>query len=235
MDPKPPQAYLKSLGTDYMDPSIRRTHTANTLIHCIIGAIMVGLGYTNLENCNNGATSYLYYAGIFLLSCNLPGLVIVCAQEVRQTKQWWTGQRTPAPLPTTTQDEDATSTTSRPESWGEKIVHIGNLILFLADIIALLWGSIVVFQAYSKWTYVLTDIPLDDGKTDVLNNNDTDVQNYCVLNPNDCIPNPNYCAYTPFITAFVLLIIEWTWIPALICVGVVCPFCAVFWACFLYG
>ena len=55
-----------------------------------------------------------------------------------------------------------------------------------------IWGSIVVFGAYSSWTYAAEN---KDNKDDEL----------------------LYCPYTPFMLAFVLLIVEWVLKPFLLC------------------
>merc|ERR1711890_162691 len=60
------------------------------------------------------------------------------------------------------------------------------------------WGSVVVFGAYAGWK--------DDG--DVL--------------------DPLYCHKTPFMTAFVILILQWVMLPFLIvcsCLTVLCAYC----------
>ena len=55
-----------------------------------------------------------------------------------------------------------------------------------------IWGSIVVFGAYSSWSYKIKD----------KNNNEDDF---------------SYCPYTPFMLAFVLLILEWVLKPFILC------------------
>ena len=55
-----------------------------------------------------------------------------------------------------------------------------------------IWGSIVVFSAYSSWTH---DMELKDNKED----------------------EHLYCPYTPFMMAFVLLILEWVLKPFILC------------------
>ena len=65
-----------------------------------------------------------------------------------------------------------------------------------------IWGSIVVFGAYSTWTYTKDNEGSGNGNT----SGDDD----------------DYCPYTPFMFAFVLLILEWILRPLIFCCECVC-------------
>jgi len=84
------------------------------------------------------------------------------------------------------------------ESCGICILSLTNCCIAISSIVILIWGSVVVFGAYAGWK--------DDG--DVL--------------------DPLYCHKTPFMTAFVILILQWVMLPFLIvcsCLTVLCAYC----------
>merc|ERR1712059_77808 len=64
------------------------------------------------------------------------------------------------------------------------LINTVSALLLIADIVVLFWGSVVVFGAYSQWSDKEEDIDKD-----------------------------NYCANTPFMTAFVILILDWIVFP----------------------
>ena len=79
-----------------------------------------------------------------------------------------------------------------PSDCDDKFVNGLMPLAGLFSIGVTIWGSIVVFGAYSSWTYTAEN---QDNKDDEL----------------------LYCPYTPFMLAFVLLIVEWVLKPFLLC------------------
>ena len=79
-----------------------------------------------------------------------------------------------------------------PSDCDDKFVNGLMPVAIVFDFGVMIWGSIVVFGAYSSWSYDEKDI----------NNNDDDL---------------SYCPYTPFMLAFVILILEWVLKPCLAC------------------
>ena len=57
-------------------------------------------------------------------------------------------------------------------------------------------GSVVVFGAYSTWTYDEADVAKEE-----------------------------YCAYTPYMTAFIILLLKWILVPAMIIITCFCACC----------
>merc|ERR1712059_159405 len=155
-----------------IDNMVQATHWARflaTLIPIIPGCIMIGVGHSYLwtqdEDCPNGTVTYLYYAGILILVMHLFAASCYCANKCIECLETlsagdWTMQ-------------------------GLMIrIFISDAIL-LTDIIAIIWGSVVVFGAYAGWKQS--------------------------VDKND----PNFCNYTPFVTAFTILIISWLILPFL--------------------
>ena len=79
-----------------------------------------------------------------------------------------------------------------PSDCDDKIVNGLMPVAGIFSIGVTIWGSIVVFGAYSSWSY---------DKKDMGKKND----------------EHEYCPYTPFMMAFVLLILEWVLKPFLLC------------------
>merc|ERR1712032_657736 len=77
---------------------------------------------------------------------------------------------------------------SRTESFFLRLLLFVKDIMPLAGIIVTIWGSVVVFGAYSSWSAELE------------------------------LTNDDYCARPPFLCAFVLLILQWVLVPLLICI-----------------
>ena len=72
------------------------------------------------------------------------------------------------------------------EKVGMAINSFSSGVMTIVDFAMLIWGSVVVFGAYSTWTY-----------------------NYDKYNPEE----NNFCEYTPMMTAFVILILKWVICP----------------------
>ena len=72
----------------------------------------------------------------------------------------------------------------------EKIMSAITPLVGLAQVGIIIWGSILVFGAYSTWVYD------ENSKT---------------------LESPNYCGYSPFMYSFVMLIVSWCLIPFVVC------------------
>jgi len=136
----------------------------NAVLKIIWGAIYIGVGHYYLSDCPNGAASYLFYAGIILVALNGVSIFGIFFKKCAESD----------------------GKINCIESCGICLVSVTGLVLAIANIVVLIWGSVVVFGAYSEWTYK------EEDKLKI-----------------------QYCAYTPFITAFVLLIIDWVLLPFL--------------------
>jgi|ERR1711909_7839 len=165
------------LATEMDKEQGQRGQSGHGLIQLIFGCVMVGVGVSYRDQCQNGAAEYLYYAGIITIVCNLVGSLLVCFKTYAEKD----------------------GNISCVESCGICLLSITNCCLLISSIVLLFWGSVVVFGAYSAWKY--------DG---------------------DDVLDPQYCHYTPFMTAFVILILNWIMLPFLIvcsCLAVVCAYC----------
>merc|ERR1719228_2612014 len=151
-----------------------------SFISCIMGGAMVGVGYTYRDNCPNGAATYLFGAGIIILVTYLLGMILSCSKKCAE------------------KDGEV----SCMESCGLCFLNLVNALLLLADLVTLIWGSIVVFGAYSGWKAM--EVPEDKSLEE-------------------------YCDYTAFVFAFVILILRWVLVPFLVmctCFTICCAACA---------
>jgi len=133
------------------------------------------------DPCPNGAAYYLYVAGIVLLVTNAIHILSRVSQYLAERD----------------------GKISCGEACGLGILKFGSGCMAVADIVILIWGSVVVFGAWASWT--------------------DDYDEY-VADPE----NKNYCAYEPMMYAFVILIIKWVIIP---CLMVMICFCGCLCAC----
>merc|ERR1712115_39916 len=149
------------------------------LLNIIVGAIMVWQGDKYMDSCPNGAAWYLYLAGILLLVTNLIGIIFECSQ--------WLAER------------DGKITCC--ESFGLGILTFGKGIMAVVNFVIIIWGSVVVFGAWSDWSYAPED-------------SDKEI----------------YCPYTPMMFVFVQLIVYWVLIPVMMvlmcCCGTMMACCA---------
>jgi len=149
-----------------------KSQSGYSFLQIIIGALMLWQGLKNQpysDTCPNGAAEYLYIAGILLLVLNLMGLIGVIAQKCAM--------------------KDGKVTCG--EQCGLNFLSFITGMMWLGDLGLAIWGSVVVFGAYSTWTYDLKAAAKDD----------------------------TYCDYTCFMFAFVLLILRWLIMPFAICCG----------------
>eukprot|EP00092_Neocalanus_flemingeri_P046733 GFUD01052682.1.p1 GENE.GFUD01052682.1~~GFUD01052682.1.p1 ORF type:complete len:215 (-),score=51.47 GFUD01052682.1:114-758(-) len=160
-------------------PAATEVDTVATTISEETAAETAPLPSEESDPCPNGAAYYLYVAGIVILVTNLVSIVSRISKYLAM--------------------KDGTIDCG--EACGLGFLSFALLVLFIADIAMLIWGSVLVFGAWSTWT--------DDYAT------------YAAA-PEEL----NYCAYQPMMTAFVILIIKWVLIPLLMalicCCGCLC-------------
>jgi len=152
---------------------------SQSFLQLIIGGIMLGFGISYQDDCENGATDYLITGGAIIIAANIlpfiTAIVIVlavCDDHI-----------------------------SKSESCVIKILLFVQSCLPLVSFGVTIWGSIVVFSAYSNWTYDVEKAGL-----------------------------PDYCAKPPFDCAFVLLIINWVALPIMLvclCCTMCCAACCI--------
>jgi len=125
------------------------------------------------DPCPNGVAHFLYVAGIVILVTNVVSLLSKFSKYMAE--------------------KDGKVTCG--EKCGLTILRVASLILIIADLAILIWGSILVFSSWPHWTSKWDKFAGNPGKY-------------------------NFCAKTPMLTAFVVLIIKWLMIPLFI--GIVC-------------
>jgi len=110
-----------------------------SLLSITLAAAMVAVGslYWDEELCRFGASSYLYYGGVFSLVVNLLGLASSLAK-------WWALK------------DGKISVSERRLLW---FLGVSTSIMLLADLIVVVWGSVVVFSNYASWSYTDTTSP----------------------------------------------------------------------------
>merc|ERR1712243_268872 len=111
-----------------------------TILQVVIGIVMISLGSSFQDDCPNGATKYLFNAGIVILVANLGSILPVGAKILAE--------------------KDGKVTCM--ESMGLLFINIVSGILIIANFVVLLWGSVVVFGRYGVWTHRADDIGNDN-------------------------------------------------------------------------
>merc|ERR1712080_466510 len=143
-------------------------------LHSPIAMVAVANNYTE-GDCEFGAINYLFVAGVLSLVANLFGLVSAFLN--------WCMDR----------DNEI--------GLCECLMKccLGNIkfLIMIAEIVIVIWGSVVVFGNYASWTYDAKD-----------KGNDKD--------------DMQFCEYTPMQFAFVLLILKWVMFPIYICCPLLC-------------
>merc|ERR1711892_339436 len=134
------------------------------------------------DPCPNGAANYLYIAGICILAANLVNIVAKASHFLAERD----------------------GKISCCEKCGLCIMGAASGVMAAVDFAMLIWGSVVVFGAWSSWT--------------------PDYAVYAAA-PDDY----NYCAYEPMMWAFGILITKWVMIPLVFlvvcCCGTLCACC----------
>merc|ERR1712228_40966 len=133
---------------------------------------------TEVDPCPNGAAYFLYVAGILsLVTAGLHVLtrisyhLAMCDNHISTKEACWL-----------------------------LLLRMGSGVLVLADLVILIWGSVVVFGAWANWT-----------------------DSYLVYSDNP--GEYNYCPHQPMMFAFVILILKWVLIPCIICCAMCCALC----------
>ena len=165
------------------------------LMQAILGGAMMAVGYhytweyrnggnvdgvsTEEDNlCPNGAAYWLWIAGILLLVSNstyaLAKIYKKCA--LRDGK------------------------IDFGEMVGMAVISFSSSVMIIVDLTMLIWGSVVVFGAWSNWT---------------------DDFNAYKANPEEM----NFCQYTPMMTAFVIILLKWVLVPVMIAITLCCACC----------
>jgi len=178
---------------DDMKSNGEKTQKGYSILQIILGAVMLGIGMQYLrtpapvgdgsqaapisegkvepvevEPCPNGAAHYLYVAGIIILVTNLVAFLSHAYRHFAERD----------------------GKISCGEGCILGLLKFSSAVLAIADIVVLIWGSVVVFGAWSTWT--------DDYDAYVANPDET-----------------NFCKNQPMMTAFIILIIKWVMIPVL--------------------
>jgi len=115
----------------------QKTQSGYSVIQSVIGGLMLWQGMTNggadseSAECPNGAARYLYIAGILTLVINLIGLIGMFAQKMALKD----------------------GKISMGEQCGLNLISFTTGMAWLGEFGLAIWGSVVVFGAYSTWTY----------------------------------------------------------------------------------
>merc|ERR1712045_860491 len=137
--------------------------------------------------CPNGAAYWLWIAGILLLVSNsINGWAKMYKKCAERDGKIDCGEKV-----------------------GMAINSFSSGVMTIVDFAMLIWGSVVVFGAYSTW---VSD--WDEYKKEP--------------------ENHNFCEYTPMMTAFVILILKWVLIPVMIAITCFCACCCAF-CCGMFG
>ena len=103
------------------------------------------------ELCRFGASSYLYYGGVFSLVVNLLGLASSLAKWFSTQFKFSSRFKTRWAL-----KDGKISVSERRLLW---FLGVSTSIMLLADLIVVVWGSVVVFSNYASWSYTDTTSP----------------------------------------------------------------------------
>jgi len=141
------------------------------LVSGIFGCVMLGIGHSYMDSCQNGAAFFLFYGGLMTIIGKILSIIMYCYKGCAERDGVISGL----------------------EYCGLGVLTLIKGALFIGDCVVLLWGTIVVFGNYSTWTY------------EARLHEDTDLTNL------------DYCDYTPFMFAFVLLILDWIFLPFVFC------------------
>jgi len=158
----------------YREKEGEATQMCSSVITFIFGCIMLGIGHSYQDTCPNGAATFLFYAGIITMVSKVFAFVKFFAKVCAESDGVISGA----------------------EYCGLGLLTIISGLIIIADCMVLIWGTVVVFGVYPRWTYY---------KDDEL--------------------SPLYCEYTPFMFSFVLLILDWIFLPMIVlctCCGILC-------------
>ena len=145
------------------------------------------------DPCPNGASHWMYVSGILLLVTSF----------ISGVAQVWNQN-----LCTCTAHPEKIVEDKNWEKWTDVVLKIIICLMYGVIFAMMIWGSVVVFGAWPKWT----DNP-DVHEKD---------------------PSRNYCEKTPMVTAFVILIIMWVLFPCVFMV-LCCSGCIMAWTLGTHG
>jgi len=169
---------MEKLNSEEFKENTAKSETGFSLANLVIGIVMTVIGYQNLpaeergveldglsepekNPCPNGAAYWLYVAGICLLVSN-------------SINTW-------AKMYKKCAERDGKIDCG--EKVGMAVNKMSSGIMTIVDFVMLIWGSVVVFGAWSTWTDDYDRFQTEEGL--------------------------NYCMNTPMMTAFVLLLLKW--------------------------
>eukprot|EP00090_Calanus_glacialis_P012123 TRINITY_DN20570_c0_g1_i1.p1 TRINITY_DN20570_c0_g1~~TRINITY_DN20570_c0_g1_i1.p1 ORF type:complete len:200 (-),score=35.44 TRINITY_DN20570_c0_g1_i1:141-689(-) len=106
--------------------------TLASFIQIGIGIAMLVIGEKNLDplDCANGASEYLFYGGIVIISANVVGILAGCARQAALKDGRISGG----------------------ENCGLCVLGLLSGVLGIAALVTLIWGSVVVFGSWADWT-----------------------------------------------------------------------------------
>merc|ERR1711990_928752 len=181
------RATMDKINSEEFKENSAKSETGFSLMNLVMGIVMVAIGYQHLpgevaegeaaaaDPCPNGAAYWLYVAGICLLVSN-------------SINTW-------AKIYEKCAERDGKIDCG--EKVGMGVNKMSSGVMTLIDFVMLIWGSVVVFGAWSTWT---------DNWEEYQENLD----------------EMNYCMNQPMMTAFVLLLIKWIMIPVAIAITCCC-------------
>eukprot|EP00090_Calanus_glacialis_P015274 TRINITY_DN24135_c0_g1_i1.p1 TRINITY_DN24135_c0_g1~~TRINITY_DN24135_c0_g1_i1.p1 ORF type:complete len:211 (-),score=52.58 TRINITY_DN24135_c0_g1_i1:59-691(-) len=154
---------------------VNNTEKGYSLLQIIFGITMIIIGVKYGDPCPNGAAFFLYVGGICLLLTNILNILskLFLVQAVKDGK--------------------ITSF----ETCGIWLLLAASGAMVIVDLVILIWGSVVVFGAWSSWT---DDYDEYAAQPEIF----------------------NYCAYTPMVFAFVILLLKWILIPLMFVIVFCC-------------
>merc|ERR1712179_76320 len=149
-----------------------------SVIKILIGAVMLGVGLAYREECHNGVTTFLTYGGSFLLIANLPVILFnLTCRMVKSCEEKGGGVEIPFAI----------------GCYMAMCIFCGfildRVLIYLADLTCIIWGTIVLALTYSQWT----DVPA----------------------PPDSEEIAQYCTRIPYLVFAITLVINWIQTPLL--------------------
>jgi hypothetical protein len=168
---------MEKFNSEEFKQNSQTSEKGYSIMQAILGGVMVAVGYNytwehhnggNVEGvsteednlCPNGAAYWLWIAGILLLVSNsINGWAKMYKKCAERDGKIDCGEKV-----------------------GMAINSFSSGVMTIVDFAMLIWGSVVVFGAWSTWTYNFDDYKPEEN---------------------------NFCEYTPMMTAFVILILKW--------------------------
>jgi len=107
-------------------------HACGGVLSFILGCAMLGVGHSYMDECNNGAATYLYYCGIITLVGKGIGLLLILFKICAEGDGVISGL----------------------EYCGIGLLTLIRYSLHIGDLVILIWGTVVIFGNYATWVYV---------------------------------------------------------------------------------